>query len=136
MVSAQAGTDSVKVSYIYCGFVDIETNHAGVSLALVLQSVTTVDTVCTTYSIGELYKRSIANWFRSDLDTQDVSPQKPIAVLNSMLADAGSNLTITTDSIPDQIFTALESIKSYLDGGRHRRRYVQHFDAATECADF
>ena len=53
----QSPAENVKASYIYRGSVDVDTEHAGVSLALVPQTVSSVDTVFSVYSIGEMYLR-------------------------------------------------------------------------------
>ena len=115
-IGQQAGTDNVKVSYVYRGAVDIATNHGGISLALVPQTLATVDNVFTDYSIGELYTRAISDWIRTDPDTADTPPQKLITVLNSILTAAGVPAAefISTSSTDAEIFSALSKIQFYL----------------------
>ena len=110
----QAGTDTVNASYIYRGSVDIDTEQGAVSLALVPEGLAGVETVFTDYSIGELYKRAISDWVRTDPDAESTPTQKLISVINNILTAVGADL-IDTTSTDDEIFAALEATKSYLD---------------------
>ncbi len=109
-------TDNVTASYIYQGIAAASEgeDRGAVSLALVPSNVTGTDTIFTTYAYGEIYKRAIGEWVRSNpqLDSGD----DLIPAVNNILGNVTDPAVVSIDDQSDNadIFTALEEVRDFL----------------------
>ncbi len=104
------GETSVAANYIYRGAVVRADNRGAVDLALAPASDNSTDGLFESWSVAALYREAIAEWIRAGtLDGEALTE-----VLNRILSRADSDITVSPDSTTQEIFDALEDIKSHL----------------------
>lgn len=108
------GHTNVAANYIYRGAVVRADNRGAVDLALVPASDNSTEDLFDTWSIAALYREAIAEWIRSG--TLDGEPLT--AILNRILDQTDSDITISSASTTQEIFDALKDIKSRLEDRR------------------
>ncbi|MFP4362718.1 MAG: hypothetical protein ACLFR1_02485 [Spirochaetia bacterium] len=112
--------------YTYQGAADVSDPDATsglVNLATVPFHYTGTD-VFTQYSMGALYKRVIAEWIKSDTETDmndtEEGVQTVLEIVNNALSAYESTISISDTSENDQVFSALQELYTFLDNDENQ----------------
>ncbi|NBC28570.1 MAG: hypothetical protein GVY29_01095 [Spirochaetes bacterium] len=106
--------DGIVASYIYQGVASLTEDQGAVSLALVPGNVDDNSTIFDTYAYGEIYKRAIGNWVRTNPELEPGVSLIP--AINAYLDLAGNPVAdISDSSTDDEVFAALEAIRDWAD---------------------
>ena len=116
--SAKTTEDGIVASYIYQGVASLTEDQGAVSLALVPGDVDDNSTIFDEYAYGEIYKRAIGEWVRTNPEVDDQGT-KLIAVVNDILSQITNPQidSIDASSSDDDVFLALEDVRDYLEAG-------------------